>query len=471
MTNYDLGALQSQPLSQNNYRVSSAHPTDVFEFNIVNNRQIGLYLHNLMGGDADLRLYRDSNGNGVFDSSDALVASSLSTGTQSDTVDFAATAGTYFAQVSQYSGSPITYDLDLAATYDIGEVNASLVSRNDYSVSLSDPTDVFEFEITNNRQIGLYLHDLVGGDADLRLYQDSNGNGVFDASDTEVASSLSLGTQSDTIDFSATAGIYFAQVSQYAGSPITYDLDFSTTYDVGTAETAPISRTDFSLSATDPTDVFEFNIVGTRNINLSLHDISANDDADLRLFRDSNGNGVFDASDTQVASSVLSGSGDDTINYRATEGTYFAQVERFDSGSNGTVTYDLDISATETPTPSNLLGTEVELGNLSGDRLLRGGVSDTNTTDTYSFSLGLFEGVNIRLDGLTNDADIRLIRDDNSNGIVDAGEVIGSSISLGNASESITDINQSGDYFVQVYQYSGSTSYNLTMDHFTTSFA
>ena len=94
-----------------------------------------------------------------------------------------------------------------------------------------------------------------------------------------------------------------------------------------------------------------------------------------------------------------------------------------------------------------------------------------DTVDTYAFSLDFYEGTNISLSGLSSDADIRLIRDSNSNGIVDANEVIESSTGLGSRSESITGIDTSGDYFVQVYQYSGNTNYTLSFDHYTTSFA
>ena len=364
----------------------------------------------------------------------------------------------------------------MSATYDIGRLNASTVSRNNYSVTTSDRTDVFEFDVSSGvrRNVGLYLHGISGGDANLRLYRDSNRNGVFDASDAQVARSLTPG--SDTIDFSATGGTYFAQVERSFGSRVVYDLDMSATYDVGVVGTRPVSRNNYSVTPSDSTDVFEFDILGTRNINLNLHDISAGDNANLRLFRDSNRNGVFDASDAQVASSLRTGNRDDVINYRATRGTYFAQVERVVPGSLGSATYDLDISATSVVGPSssrasNLLGEEVRLGNLSGDRLLNGRVSTSDTTDTYSFSLGLFEGVNVRLNGLFNDADVRVIRDRNNNGIVDNGEVIGSSTRGGRGSELISNINQSGDYFVQVYQYSGNTPYRLTMDHYTTPFA
>jgi hypothetical protein len=83
----------------------------------------------------------------------------------------------------------------------------------------------------------------------------------------------------------------------------------------------------------------------------------------------------------------------------------------------------------------------------------------------------LFEGVNLSISGLSSDADIRLIQDTNNNRIVDAGEVIRTSSNGGSSIDQISAIEQSGNYFVQVYQFSGETNYQLTFDHYTTSFA
>ncbi|MDF5709635.1 MAG: PPC domain-containing protein [Nostoc sp. S4] len=231
----------------------------------------------------------------------------------------------------------------------------------------------------------------------------------------------------------------------------------------------------FAFETLSPSDVYQFQISSTRNVNLSLNDISPGDDSDLRLFRDVNGNGVLDASDRAnglIASSLNVSNFDDSINVRANAGTYFAEVSRF-SGS-GTVTYDLDWSAT-TPNStsgfSNLLPKEFELGNLSVDATRTGSISDKNTADVYHFSLGSFEGVNITLSGLSNDADIRVIRDFNRNGRVEAGEEIARSIKGGITSDIISNINDAGDYFLQVNQFQGSTNYTLNFDHFTTSFA
>ncbi|MDZ8107811.1 MAG: hypothetical protein RM338_19630, partial [Nostoc sp. DedQUE12a] len=41
----------------------------------------------------------------------------------------------------------------------------------------------------------------------------------------------------------------------------------------------------------------------------------------------------------------------------------------------------------------------------------------------------------------------------------------------GITSELISNINQGGNYFLQVTEFSGATNYNVTFDHFTTTFA
>ena len=240
-------------------------------------------------------------------------------------------------------------------------------------------------------------------------------------------------------------------------------------YDLGSLGSTPTQRSTFLYD--NWYDVYEFDISGTRNINLSLNNISAGDDADLSLYRDSNGNGVWDSSDTLVSSSSRGGNSDDSINYRASGGTYFARVDYYGYGSDGRLDYDLDLSATYTGTASNTVGVEQDLGNLSGDTSRSGWVGNSDTTDTYEFELGLYEGVNISLSGLSSDADIRLIQDSNNNGVVESNEIIDTSTLGSSSNELISGITDSGTYQLQVYQYSGDTSYQLNFDHYTTSYA
>jgi hypothetical protein len=253
------------------------------------------------------------------------------------------------------------------------------------------------------------------------------------------------------------------------------------TYNLGTTRTTPIFRNNFTLSTSDPTDVFRFS-VGTasttspRFLNLALTDISAADDADINLFRDVNNNGVLDSTDRQsglVTSSTVNRNNDDSINVRLTTGgTYFAEVSRYAPGSSGDVRYDLRVS-TNTSTASNLLPTEVRVGDLNSDRTFSNQrVDNLDTNDTFAFTLGSFEGTNITLNGLTADADIRVIRDANNNRIVDAGEVIRTSTNGGTTSDVISGLNDAGNYFLQVYAFNGAqTNYNVTFDHYATPFA
>ncbi|MDZ8068496.1 MAG: PPC domain-containing protein [Nostoc sp. DedQUE08] len=246
-------------------------------------------------------------------------------------------------------------------------------------------------------------------------------------------------------------------------------------FNLGTLGSTPVVKNNFDLTTSDPTDVFQFKITSGKNINLSLTDISAGDDADIRLFRDANNNGVLDDFDRKVGIVSNRGSNqDEAINFKTSSGTFFAEVSRFAPGSSGNVSYDLALSATEpagtfpiSASSSNLLPKEFVLGHLSGNTTRTGNVNNTNATDVYSFSLGFRESVDIRLEGLSSDADIRVIRDSNNNRIVDAGEVIGSSTNAGITSELISNINTPGDYFLQVTEFTGNTNYNVSFSQFS----
>lgn len=228
------------------------------------------------------------------------------------------------------------------------------------------------------------------------------------------------------------------------------------------------------LTPSDPTDIYKFEITSTKNINLSLHDISSGDDADLYLYRDSNGNGVLDSTDELVSSSLNWSNQDDAITVQGDAGTYFAEVRRFDPGSSGDVEYTLNFSATElypsATTAPNLLPTEVDAGVLShGDVFTYyDSVGNTDTADVYRFSLESYSDVTVTLTGLSADADIRIVQDFNSNQWVDVG--ISNEVSLSSTNGSTSDesisfgLHGGNSFYVQVYQYSGDTSYQLQVE-------
>jgi hypothetical protein len=88
-------------------------------------------------------------------------------------------------------------------------------------------------------------------------------------------------------------------------------------------------------------------------------------------------------------------------------------------------------------------------------------VGSSDSEDFYRFSLTSRSSLNIVVDGLSANADLQLIEDKKGNGSIDKNDVIASSTKSGNASESILETLNAGEYFIRVYSRSGDTQYNL----------
>lgn len=109
-------------------------------------------------------------------------------------------------------------------------------------------------------------------------------------------------------------------------------------------------------------------------------------------------------------------------------------------------------------TARNVVG--VQNGNISLTDFV--GVGDSD--DFYRFGINTKSNFSLRLDGLSADADVWLIQDKNSNGVVEDGEFISSSNNSGTTPDVINKFNLApGTYYVQVESYSGSTNYNLSL--------
>jgi hypothetical protein len=115
--------------------------------------------------------------------------------------------------------------------------------------------------------------------------------------------------------------------------------------------------------------------------------------------------------------------------------------------------------------PGNTLSTATNMGILNGKSSYGDSVSATDLKDVFSFTVNRSGPLQVVLNGLTDNADVRLIKDANNNGQVDAGEVIGSSVKIGTAAELINISNLAvGRYFVEVYSVgNASTNYNLSL--------
>jgi len=102
------------------------------------------------------------------------------------------------------------------------------------------------------------------------------------------------------------------------------------------------------------------------------------------------------------------------------------------------------------------LSAAFNVGELEGVANYSDFVGSSDTNDYYRFTLNSASSFSLLLSGLNADADVQLLNS--------SGSVITSSTAGGAASERISRSLTAGMYYVRVYQFSGNTNYNLTLN-------
>jgi hypothetical protein len=423
--------------------VGSTDTNDYYQLNLSSPGSLSLVVNGL-SANADLQ---------VFNSAGTLVGGSNSGGTTAESLNLSGlAAGTYYARIDQFSGDT-NYNLSVTADYagntqaaarNLGTLNGTQIVRD--FVGSSDTNDYYQFNLSAQGSLNLALNGL-SADADVQ---------IFNSSGTVIGGSYYGGSTAESLNLSdLAAGTYYARVYQYSGDT-NYNLSLTGDYAGNTTSAARNLGTlngtetlrDF-VGSNDPNDYYTFNLTGTTNFNLSLTGLNA--DADVQL---------LNSAGTIIDSSTWGSNHDESINRTLDAGNYYIQVLQYRGDTN----YSLNLSTTSQYQASNLIPGENEIGNLSGTRNFSGSVGSTNTADVYHFNLGTASDFSLSLTGLSADGDVRLIRDANGNGIVDAADEMTRSAVGGTANESINLSSlAAGDYFAQVYQYSGNTSYNLSL--------
>ncbi len=347
------------------------------------------------------------------------------------------------------------------------------------SVSSSDTVDYYRFRTGtayNSDRLNLSLSNLTG-DVDVTLY---------DKNDNFVMSSSRIGTNEEGINVSNLnlGQDYYIKVSRYSGDS-SYTLSASTgdyarfsnllnlENDLGTLSVNQ-TKTGY-LSNSNSADNYSFYVGSTRTVSVSLTGLS--NDADLRLIRDTNANGIVDDGEELIRTTTGGTSNESFSLEGITSGRYIAQVSQYSGSTAYTLSLNSLSGAGYALENNNTLATAADIGgagrsgNLVGSRSYEGWVSGNSNfyldrDDFQRFTIGTSSDFTATLTGLTGDADLQVIRDANYNGIVDAGEVIGVSASGSTLSESINLSNLSaGTYYLQVSAYASNSS------HYTLNFS
>ncbi len=208
-----------------------------------------------------------------------------------------------------------------------------------------------------------------------------------------------------------------------------------------------ITDTVSSLSAND---LYHFSLKGRSSFNLTLDSLSA--DADVKLIQDKNANGKFDRGET-IAYSNNGSKLAESIRTDLAAGNYYIEVYPY---GNIKTNYRLSVSAVPFDSAGNTFNNAREVSVDSQTKSISDWVGKLDSDDYYKFNLAGTSEFKVAVDGLSADADLRLLSSQ--------GNILASSVNIGTASELIAQTLEAGTYYLQVNSYSNSeTFYNLDL--------
>jgi hypothetical protein len=323
---------------------------DFYRFTVTEPSEVQLLTGNVSEGSVQTRLIYDINNNGLLDTSDVeRFTEVLASG---NTIQRSLGAGTYFVGITLGGGGNVTYSFQLSQTpvapvsvtpdppiflssaTDLGVLPTGATSVRQ-RVDVTDPIDVYKFNLTNPVSNVSLLLDLtqLTGDITLSVVFDVNGDGI--ASPTrnffggEGVGDFVLGTFTSsgngnsailTLEDVLTNGEYYLVVTQ-RGIPLDdtfYNLQIFNTpislsipdpgNSIATATPVsflppadPVNYSQFTqiVGASDDADFYSFTVPGTpgvlaeaKNITISYRGRFV--PTALRLINDRNGNGIVD---------------------------------------------------------------------------------------------------------------------------------------------------------------------------------
>jgi hypothetical protein len=283
-------------------------------------------------------------------------------------------AGTYFVRVRSTGRDTIRYSLVASAAApgtnlpgqpnpapnpaiaNLGNLTGSRIFQNQ---TLSDPnnsTDLYRFTLPQLGSFNVTASNVTGS-IGLRLYIDSNNNGVGESNESVLSGSAS-GTSNTPISTTALpAGNYIVEVNSVFSGTEKYDLTLNTIPNPSNLPTDPGNEppTAFALGnlpgtlvakdyvgSLDAVDMYRFTVGSTVTANISAGNLS-DDSVQVSLFRDINSNNLIDNGERITGNSFRSNAVNSAINQVLVAGTYFVTVDRVFSSNDSA--YTLTIQA------------------------------------------------------------------------------------------------------------------------------
>lgn len=432
----------------------------------------------------------------LLDADGNVLANGFTDGNGVSINSYTAPAGTYYARLTQTSGSG-NYGLRIVSDYagnttaaarDLG--NLTNTSRHVTEmvsgfggVSYDDALDLYKFTLdtaatayVNLDMETTSLYPPPTFDADFFVGRDSNFNGVIDPGEKTYTST---NPGDDALQLALSAGTWYLGVNQ-DGAYTTYDLDLDVDLDqannlqpayknmsraieLGTLNGYGTIDGGFGRvnGSSDFTDFYKFTMATGGRLsafanNNDFYSRTPNDPY-ITVIRDANNNQTYDAGEE-----VAIASNSDLKNVSLAAGTYYLRFSNDgqQAAYYGFVTADY---------AGNTLATARNLGSVGGNKTQTSNDyveqvfdASSDSNDFYKWTLTTQLAATFTTDGV-NGEDLRLtlIKDGNGNGVVDSGDTLATSDISNSPDESIIRVLGAGTYFVRVQGINGSTNYSL----------
>jgi RTX calcium-binding nonapeptide repeat (4 copies) len=252
------------------------------------------------------------------------------------------------------------FDNSFDGTTNLGTISDTTVVVDGSFNFDNNRSDLYKFTLTDRSDVTIDLTEIKSGsNGELFLVQDTDGNGIFDATrDVVFSASQNEGNVADKIIRPGlAAGEYGVLITSVEGSS-NYNLsvnavkttgligdnttnDFNTPSGFGTITTqTKIETGSFSVDSGDLGSFYSFTVAPNSTVDVKLSGLSPDKYAELFIARDTNNSGSFDGNDALFASQNQDGSDQIIDNALLLDGgKYFVVVTQVVGESN----YDLTL--------------------------------------------------------------------------------------------------------------------------------
>lgn len=416
----------------------------------------------------------------LYDDDGTLLLESRKGGRKNENISYTLDPGDYYVDVEPQNQAKTKYNLDIFASgssvdpdggpvletslyNDIGNLTEDYSKIDNVgfgSGSSRDEVDYYKFELSEDKNLTISLNKL-SADIDLEL---------LDSSDTLIKDSRNKKKKNEKIEEELEPGTYYVGVEPKGNARGNYTLNIKVPEPGSSVDEdggkPPENVTDIGVltsyeeedsigrrekSYRDVNDYRKFTLSAESSVDINLTDLKGN--ANLQLI-DSDGSTVLNTSANGSRK-------DENINLTLEADDYYVRV--FPRGGAKT-DYTLNMSASEIGESIDNEPPGIALGTVGADPLTQGGDlgftegGKADTKDYYSFDITEAGFVEIKLDGLSDNADLRLYDE--------TGEVeLGSSAKSGDSPEEINNVFLSADttYVVGVFGLGNQTPYDLSI--------